>query len=112
MNSYSEAVSQIKLVEARLAAVSGKSDIIKQAKDIPAIPILRFLGGLGTNWGVLGNGNHNSIENAMPSSVPRKLVLAKMRQLIKRGLVSGCTCGCRGEFELTDKGRSILGAGQ
>lgn len=31
--------------------------------------------------------------------VPQKVVLAKARKLIKRGLVSGCACGCRGDFE-------------
>ena len=34
--------------------------------------------------------------------IPDQLVLAKMRQLIKRGLVDGCGCGCRGEFRLPD----------
>jgi hypothetical protein len=41
-----------------------------QCKDIPKIPILKFL--------------------------------------IKRGLVSGCTCGCRGDFEITQKGLDFL----
>ena len=37
-----------------------------------------------------------------------KLVLAKCRGLIDRGLLNGCTCGCRGDFELTDKGERFL----
>ena len=28
----------------------------------------------------------------------------QMKQLIKRGLADGCTCGGRGDFEITDKG--------
>lgn len=32
---------------------------------------------------------------------PEKVVLAKLRKLIKRGLITGCTCGCRGDFELS-----------
>jgi hypothetical protein len=33
--------------------------------------------------------------------MPEKLVLAKARKLIRRGLLSGCFCGCRSDFELT-----------
>lgn len=29
---------------------------------------------------------------------PRKVVLAKARKLIKRGLMDGCACGCRGDW--------------
>lgn len=31
--------------------------------------------------------------------MPYKVVLAKARSLIRRRLLSGCACGCRGEFE-------------
>lgn len=37
-----------------------------------------------------------------------KVVRAKMKALIKRGLLGGCWCGCRGDFHLTDKGREHL----
>lgn len=36
--------------------------------------------------------------------LPPKVLLAKMKSLIKRGLVSGCACGCRGDFLLTVSG--------
>lgn len=42
------------------------------------------------------------------SAFPSKVVLAKCRQLMKRGLINGCDCGCRGDFEITDKGREYL----
>ena len=42
---------------------------------------------------------------------PEKVVLAKARGLIRRGLISGCACGCRGDFELTDRGRELLEIG-
>jgi hypothetical protein len=32
--------------------------------------------------------------------VPRKVVLAKARRLILRGVLGGCWCGCRGDFEI------------
>ena len=31
---------------------------------------------------------------------PERVVLAKLRSLVNRGLLIGCTCGCRGDFEL------------
>ena len=80
-----------------------------QCKDIPNRPILEFVakhGGIGCSW--FGDEYPRSVSHAMPEGIQSKLVLAKMRMLINSGLVSGCPCGCRGDFELTDKGRSIL----
>lgn len=31
-----------------------------------------------------------------------------MNQLIYKGIIDGCPCGCRGDYELTDKGRALL----
>jgi hypothetical protein len=36
--------------------------------------------------------------------VPRKLLIAKLAHMQRRGLIDGCTCGCRGDFEVTEKG--------
>lgn len=37
----------------------------------------------------------------MPEPViPEKIVLAKARKLIRRGVIDGCACGCRGDFEI------------
>lgn len=72
-----------------------------QCKDIPDAPILDFVaqhGGIGCNW--FGNEFERSVTHAMPEETPPKLALAKMRQLVKRKLVEGCCCGCRGDFEL------------
>ena len=74
-----------------------------QCKDIPDLPILRFLYDLG-RWGTILADNENSVQLAMPVGVPEKLARAKMGGLIRRGLVDGCVCGCRGDFELTDRG--------
>jgi hypothetical protein len=38
------------------------------------------------------------LEKAFPN-IPAKVMRAKMASLIRRGLVTGCTCGCRGDFE-------------
>jgi len=39
--------------------------------------------------------------------VPEKVVMAKATKLDKRKLISGCGCGCRGDFEVTEKGREL-----
>lgn len=39
---------------------------------------------------------------------PEKVLLAKLRALVKRGLLDGCPCGCRGDFTITEKGRAAL----
>lgn len=83
-----------------------------QAKDIPDKPILTFLATM--RGGYAGAGWHNlfpreeycpTVLDAIQGDCPRKVALAKMKSLIKRGLVQGCCCGCRGDFELTEKGR-------
>ncbi len=40
--------------------------------------------------------------------LPRKLQLSVMARLIRRGLVDGCACGCRGDFVLTTKGKEAF----
>lgn len=42
--------------------------------------------------------------------LPDRLVHAKMNGLISKGLLDGCPCGCRGDYEMTDKGGAFLRA--
>jgi hypothetical protein len=81
---------------------------LMQCKDIPNEPILEFIaqhGGIGCTWvGTL----ERSVRHAMPAGIPNQLVLAKMRVLLRNDLVAGCGCGCRGDFELTEKGQQAL----
>jgi len=86
-----------------------------KCKDIPDIPILEFLSkfeeGMWCNWYEIEPGkswSSRSVRNAMPKDTPAKLVLAKMRMLMRRELVQGCGCGCRGDFEITQRGREFL----
>lgn len=104
----------------------------KQCKDISDLPILEFLqmlenaeitavyateNGL-TAWqpssAVLHEGFAHSVLNAIPygSDYPNKLRVSKIKSMHRRGLIDGCVCGCRGDFILTDKGRSILAANE
>ncbi len=81
-----------------------------QCKDIPDRPILEFLAKLPqpANWGWPDETNPDSVRHAMPADIDDRLVVAKMRMLIRRGLVHGCGCGCRGDFEITAAGKDYL----
>lgn len=84
-----------------------------KCKEIPTRPILLFLAINRGGWCTWGDSDPSimpSVQSAMPTGTPPKLQLAKMRQLIKRGLVSGCGCGCRGDFEITKKGDGFIEA--
>lgn len=52
----------------------------------------------------------NSVMNAMPSEWSELRARAYMRLLDKHGLIDGCHCGCRGDYELTEKGKRLIGA--
>jgi hypothetical protein len=85
----------------------------KQCKDIPDLPILELLAKNPDAWynwfeEDQWEGNVYTVRRAMPRNTPEKLVLAKMAGLIRRGLVDGCPCGCRGDFEITPKGKQFL----
>lgn len=51
--------------------------------------------------------NRSYLECLMPI-FPPEVILSKARSLIARGLMTGCDCGCRGDFELTDSGRQAI----
>ena len=75
-----------------------------QCKDIPDQPVLDFLATLNGRWGTWFWSDdykpENSVIRAMPEGVNGKLARAKMGSMIRRGVVYGCACGCRGDFRL------------
>jgi hypothetical protein len=85
----------------------------KQCKDIPDHPILELLAESPNEWHNWfdenqWDGNIYTVRRAIPQDIPDKLLLAKMSTLIRRGLVDGCPCGCRGDFVITSKGQQFL----
>jgi len=81
-----------------------------QCKDIDETRILEFIrvNGTSTHFYANGKGSMPCVLDAMPVGVVEKLAAAKMSQMIKRGTVSGCCCGCRGDYEITEKGLERL----
>lgn len=81
-----------------------------QCKDIEDLPILRALEKVPLDHGRRRFSTHRdtdvmpSIFSAFPREANDRLRLAKLRGMISRGLITGCACGCRGDFVITEKG--------
>ena len=84
-----------------------------QAKDIPERPILQALERCDIDENFLSTlgeiGDPCNLLTHVPAGCPLKVAIAKMASLIRRGLATGCTCGCRGDFEITQAGIDYLG---
>lgn len=75
-----------------------------QAKDIPDLTVLGIIDDIErrqNKWTL-------TYDLRDRLSVPYKLVVAKADALIRRKLITGCSCGCNGQFELTAKGEETL----
>lgn len=53
-------------------------------------------------------GKYLPASDHVEKEIPYKLVTAKAKSLIRRGLIDGCGCGCRGDFEILPKGYEKL----
>lgn len=80
-----------------------------QVKHVETLPILQFLDNIAPRMAISFDRDfENSIFHAVPEEIPRKVMLSKLRNMIEKGIIDGCACGCRGDFELTQKGKDIL----
>jgi hypothetical protein len=86
--------------------------------DLPDSVILEYLADRQGKWTHLwmgyfrnkpGQEDTDDVFYAIPDGVPEKVIRAKLSKLIRRGLIGGCDCGCRGDFEITDKGLALIG---
>ena len=78
-----------------------------KCKDIPDLPILQLLAAYPGKWFTHGTAYPEgmpTVQGAMPAGTPVKLQKAKMAMLIRRRAVIGCACGCRGDYEISEKG--------
>lgn len=66
-----------------------------QAKDIPDgafLAAVRVVNNVERRWAFYGD-----LMATFPG-IPYKVLRAKAGKLIRRGLLEGCDCGCRGDF--------------
>jgi hypothetical protein len=61
-----------------------------QAKTLTDADVLKVIAKVG--------GSLFAIQDAF-APIPHKVVLAKLRSMVKRKLLDGCDCGCRGDFK-------------
>lgn len=73
-----------------------------QAKDISDDVVLDAIKTRGRN-GVAIWSTRWDIQDEL-AQFPKKVVIAKLRSMIKRKLIDGCVCGCRGDFEIVEGG--------
>ncbi len=76
-----------------------------QAKDISDAQIMDAQAAVRGRYGVDRWATTWDIQ-AHLSQFPPKVVLAKLRSARKRGLLNGCACGCRGDWEVMIVGGS------
>lgn len=77
-----------------------KDGVKMQCKDIDEDKILDYLRNLPNGQSATLWDSKYSIVRAFPEGVSEKLIIAKMKQMIKKRLVCGCACGCRGDFTI------------
>jgi len=71
--------------------------------------ILMFLAGNNGTWCTWGQGFYMpSVQQVFPVGTSEMDQLKYMQNLQNEGLVSGCNCGCRGDYTPTEKGLEFL----
>ncbi len=72
-----------------------------QAKDITDARMFAALAEVRGKHGVPTWSSLWDVQDVL-SDIPPKVVLAKLRSMVKRKVLNGCCCGCRGDFELPE----------
>lgn len=72
-----------------------------QCKDIPDEVFLEAVVAARQEWGnAVRSGVEAALAELMGFEVPEHVVRAKALRLIQAGRLSGCACGCRGDWEI------------
>lgn len=74
------------------------SSVISDVEFVAAIETVKVD---GTRWATVWD-----LQNVL--GVRQSLIRRKARRTYRRGLVTGCICGCRGDFQTTPLGRALL----
>lgn len=80
-----------------------------QAKDISDESVLAAIervakpGSTDGYMGLAPSASRWDIAWQLGGDLPEKVLLAKLRTMVRRGVLEGCTCGCRGDFHILAK---------
>lgn len=77
-------------------------------KDIDIETLLSGMNNSPRVWQTWFSGMENSVQQWLPDGVSERRARAIMKILDRAGYVRGCHCGCRGDYEITDKGYEYL----
>jgi hypothetical protein len=76
-----------------------------------ASKVLYFLAENEGRWCTWGTSfNCPTVQSCLPIGMNEDEQLKFMQDLQKKGLVSGCDCGCRGDYTVTPEGLDFLAA--
>lgn len=88
---------------------------MEEVKEKPMHPtslttqILMFLLECKDRWATHGCSFYMpSVQQVFPIGTTEKEQRKFMKRLINEDLVDGCVCGCRGDYEITNKGLDLL----
>lgn len=79
-----------------------------KAADLDDVEVLVVVERVARETGRVNLGANREAVSDHFADTPEKVTLAKLRSLVKRGLLNGCACGCRGDFTVTDAGARKL----
>lgn len=88
-------------MERRRRDREGDDGAVTQAKDISDDALLAALAATRGRTGVSRASCLWHVQAEL-ATFPPKVVLAKLRSLMRRKIITGCGCGCRGDFELRE----------
>lgn len=74
-----------------------------QAKDITDAMMFDALAAVRGRHGVPLWSSWFDVRDEQLLNFPPKVKLAKLRSMIRRGVLNGCACGCRGDLELPER---------
>lgn len=77
--------------------------LVKIVNGLAALPLV----GVNTVWATPNVVNLSQVQGFL-WNFPPKVGQAKLRNLISRGYIFGCACGCRGDFHLSPLGIQLL----
>lgn len=75
----------------------------------PSTQVLYFLAEQEGEWCTWGTSfNMQTVQACLPIGTTAEAQLRFMQILQKKGLISGCECGCRGDYTVTPEGLDFL----